>query len=231
MSVKPLLMNLAIAGLVTTFFGQTLFGPACADEISATPSTALSGQVEVVELNLATLRDLGLDIKHVQHGAGTLMDEVSRQPVSIQTMPEVVGRNTIINLPVGFTGNGYVQPRKAAVDAAMGAMEPWIDLSKASVDAILEGHKKLDLDEDTKKELAPQFKEWVALVNSMYDHLQKLKVLAKKTPYDNEPMASEATAIYKDSKSLEKVRREIYKVLQREGKEASKAAAKGKKNS
>lgn len=197
---------------------------------SATPTfdaqnggQSLSGQVQLVEVNLATLRDLGLDIKRVQHGATSLYDEVSRQPVSLQTMPEVVGLNTVIPVVTGFTGGGYLPPRKSAVDNAMGAIEPWIDLAKSSVDAITEGHKKLNLDEATQVELAPQFKKWSALVNDTYGHLQVLKGLTKGPVYDNQSIAQQATAINREAKDLEKVRRDIYKVLQREGKEARKS--------
>lgn len=200
---------------------------------AATTSTSpLSGQVELVEVNLSTLRDLGLDIKRVHHGAAALVDEVSRQPIDIQTVPNVVGFNQIVNIPVGFTGGGYVPPRKAAVDAAMDAMEPWIDIAKASVDAIKEGHKKLDLDDATKQELAPQFKQWESLVNETYNHLQTLKTLTKGPSYDNAAIAEQASAIAKDAKSLDKVRREVYKVLQREGKETHKKSKKndGKKS-
>jgi hypothetical protein len=185
-------------------------------------NSSLSGQVQLVEINLAVLRDLGLDIKRVHHGAATLVDEVSRQPVDLQTMPNVVGFSQVVNIPIGFTGGGFIAPRKSAVDGAMNSIEPWIDLAKASVDAIHEGHKKIDLDDATKEALAPQFKHWESLVNDTYNRLQTLKGLTKGPSYDNQSIADQAGAIAKDAKELDKVRRQVYKVLQREGKEASK---------
>lgn len=201
---------------------QTNSVPTPPAQPAAAGDGGLSGQVQLVELNLSTLRDLGLDIKRVHHGAGSLIDEVSRQPVNVQTVPNVIGLNTVYNIPVGFTGGGYLRPRKAAVDAALRMMEPWIDLAKTSVDEITEGHKKLDLDDETKEELAPQFKSWVALVNDTYDHLQKLKGVTNGPNYDNQAIADEASAISKNAQSLEKIRRQIYRVLQKEGKERNK---------
>lgn len=204
-------------------------GTSTSTSTTADPQSAnqsLSGQVQLVEVNLATLRDLGLDIKRVQHGATALYDEVSRQPVSLQTMPEVVGLNTVIPVVTGFTGGGYLPPRKSAVNNAMDAIEPWIDMAKSSVDAITEGHKKLDLDEATQEELAPQFKKWSTLVTDTYGHLQVLKGLTKGPGYDNQAIADQATAINRETKDLDRVRREVYKVLQREGKEARKSKMK-----
>src|SRR5215470_5703849 len=88
-------------------------------------SPALKGSVQIIELNLQMLRDVGLDLKKVISAAGSLYDEVTLQPVTVTTMPNVIGMGTVWNIPVGFNPSGPpLPPRKKRVDLAMNEMRP-----------------------------------------------------------------------------------------------------------
>lgn len=183
---------------------------------------ALEGEVQTVELDLQTLRDLGLDIKKVRHAASGLYDEVSRTPVTIQSMPNFIGNGTIINIPTGFTSTGALPPRKKAVDAAMVAMRPFITIAKEDVDAFESGRKELNLPQPLLDQLKPTFDNWKIAAKDASSQLAQLEPLTQGPPYMNESIASHASAIDKDMRTLEGNRRELYKALQAEGKDAKR---------
>jgi hypothetical protein len=177
----------------------------------------LKGQVQLIEINLAEVRDLGLDVKHVRHAATSLYDEVSRQPVQINTMPEMVGMGTIIQIPVSFSGTGYLPPRKKAIEGAMQSMRPFIELSKQDVDEYAAGHRRLDISDHTRQLVKPLTDEWVVCISDAYAQFKTLEDLTKGPGYDNGSIASAAAGIDRDMKRLEKAVKEFYKILQKEG--------------
>jgi hypothetical protein len=184
---------------------------------------ALEGEVQTVELDLQTLRDLGLDIKKVRHAASGLYEEVTRTPVTIQSTPNFIGNGTIINIPTGFSSSGaMLPPRKKAVDAAMVAMRPIITIAKEDVDAFESGRKELNLPQHLLDQLKPTFDDWRIAAKDASNQLAQLEPLTQGPPYMNESIASHASAIDKDMRTLESDRREIYKALQAEGKDAKR---------
>lgn len=196
--------------------------PAAVDGAAA-PNKPLKGSVQQIELSLHEVRELGLDIKKVIHATGSLYDEVTMQPVSIVTQPEVVGMGTIIYIPVGTRPAGPpIPPRKERLDAAINALSPIIPLMKKDVDDVLSGERELNLTDDVRSELRPTFKVWVDRVNNMDQQYQALGPLIQGPQFDNQAIAAAATAIQQDAKDLEKARKKIYKVLQREGRKAKK---------
>lgn len=197
---------------------QSTKGPKNSDAVKA-----LEGEVETVELDLQTLRDLGLDIKKVRHAASGLYDEVTRQPVTIQSTPNFIGNGTIINIPTGFSSaGGVLPPRKKAVDAAMAAMRPFITIAKEDVDAFESGRKELNLPQHLLDQLKPNFDDWKVAAKDASTQLAQLEPLTQGPPYANDAIGSHASAIDKDMRTLESDRREIYKVLQSEGKDAKR---------
>ena len=196
---------------------------------SAAPtSTTLQGGVQKVELSLEKLRDIGLDLKHVLRATSGLYDEVTIQPVSIVTQPEVIGRGIIINIPIATQPIGPPQPaRKDRVDVAMSAITPVIDRMKQNVDKFVSGEVQLDLPQDVMTELKPQFDQWVTTVNSMASQEKNLVQLTAGPPYDNGAIADTCSGLQRTVKSLDKTRLAIYKTLKKEGKKLADA----KKNS
>lgn len=182
-------------------------------------ATTLQGGVQKIEVSLDDLRDVGLDLKHVLTACSHLYDEVTIQPVSIQTQPEVVGRGIVINIPIGFTPIGpAAPPRKDRVDMCMNEINPVISRMKKSVDEFLDGSKELDLSDDMKAQLQPLTQKWVLLVQGTSADLDKLNALTVGPKYDNTAIASVAANMERGVKQLDMVRRDIYKAIQKEGK-------------
>ncbi|MBY0359010.1 MAG: hypothetical protein K2W82_13490 [Candidatus Obscuribacterales bacterium] len=199
--------------------------PAVAQDNSA-PAVPLTTGVHKVELTLEVLRDVGLDLKHLVTAAGRLHDEVSIQPVTLQTEPEVVGMGTIIYIPIGTTPVGPpAPPRKDRLDMAMSQLTPQINIMKKNVDDFVSGKDQLDLPDDVLAELQPMTSEWVTLVNDVYAQLQKVLPLVQGPTYDNAAIAAQAIAIQQDAQKLETLRHKIYKIIRKEG---SRAAGHGK---
>jgi hypothetical protein len=137
-------------------------------------------------------------------------------------VPTMVGMGTIIQIPVGFSGSGYLPPRKAAIEGAMATMRPFIELSKKDVDAFLTGHRQLDLTDNTREEMKPLSEVWVKSIIDAYGQLKSLDGLTSGSHYDNQSIATAAANIDQDMKDLDKALRQFYKLLQKEGRAAQR---------
>ncbi len=189
----------------------------------ASSGTALQAGVEKVDLSLEKLRDLGLDLKQVSTSARHLFDEVSIQPVSLNTMPEVVGRGTIIYIPVSTSPAGPpAPPNPRRVEQAMNIMRPIITTLKQNADDFVAQHKVLDVSDDSREKLRPIVKSWVESADNIAGNLAKLEPLTKGPSYDNVAIAGVCKNIQQDAFTLDKLRRNAYKIIKKEEKAKTK---------
>jgi hypothetical protein len=202
---------------------QTPASQTPADPAPAAPAApaapVLKGGVKHIELNLQLLSDFGLDLKKLLRSTNDLHDEVTIQPVSLMTQPELIGPGTIVYLPIATQATGaYIPPRKKRVDLAMVDINSIVTLMKEDADEALAGELQVDYPGDTKAELQPIIKGWVTSFEDMGSHLDKLRGLTAGPNYDNANIALECGAIHKITQDLDKSRRKVYKVVQKEGK-------------
>ena len=199
--------------------------PDAAPAPAAQPAAApMQAGVQMVEVSLEHLRDLGIDLKHVMAGASHLYDEVNIAPVSLQTMPEVVGRGIIINIPIAAVPMGPpAPPRKSRLDTAMAQITPIITQLKTDVDAFLSGQRRLDITDDTRTELRPLFEDWARSVTAMAGQLTSLNSLTAGPKFDNQAISQAAQQIQANCQVLQKDLKKVYKILQKEGKRSRKA--------
>lgn len=191
---------------------------------AAAPVTTASGKmvegsVKVIELNLELLKEVGLDIKDVIKAAGGLYDEVNIRPVQIITEPEVVGRGTIVYMPIGTRPIGPpAPPRKKRLDLAVNQIDPVIAALKQDVDDVRAGRTEIAISDAVQEQLQPLFKDWGLTVDDIDGQLSALHNLTAAPPYDNAAISARATSIAVDAEKLDQTRRKIYKILQKEGK-------------
>jgi len=179
--------------------------------------------VQVVVLSLTDLREVGLDLKHLQHGASHLYDEVTLQPMTLNMMPEMIGPGVIINIPVSTQAVGEVMPAKPArVQAAMTEIGSIVSEMKSSVDQFMAGEKQLSMPGDAQQELNQEVQQWVAGVNTIFGQYNALQQLTQTSPYNQPAIAQSCAVIIQNVKDLEKLRHRMYKVIQREGKREAK---------
>lgn len=196
------------------------------DAGSSGATAPMQAGVQMIELNLQMLTQVGLDIKNLLKSTGSLYDEVTIQPVSVITEPEVVGRGIIINIPVGTRPVGPpAPPKKARVDLAMNQIRPIVTTLKQDVDEFETGKARLDISDDTRKDLHPYFDSWIKTVNDINTNMKQLESVTTGPPYDNSSIAQAAGTIHQDAQRLDEVRRKIYKYLQKEGKQKKKKNA------
>ncbi len=187
--------------------------------VVASPVTTLPLKVQKAELSLEKLRDIGLDLKHVLKAASSLYDDVMIAPVRLLTEPEVVGGAVMISLPVATQPIGPPEPpNKERIDLAMNEIKTVITMMKKNVDAFVGDGKNLDLPDNVRQVLEPQFDNWIQMVNTMAGREEQLEEITQGPPYNNLAIAALAIDIQKDVKELDRIRREIYKVIRKEGK-------------
>lgn len=194
---------------------------------AADPTAAaapLQGGVKLVAPTLGHLHDLGLDLKHLMTGASHLYDEVNIAPVSLETMPEVVGRGIIINIPIGTQQMGPpAPPRKDRLNLAMAQITPVVTQLKQDVDLFVSGHQRLDITDETRSELKPVLENWITSVNSLAKQLDNLQSLTAGPNYDNAQISQAAQQVQGHCQALQKDLKKVYKAIQREGKRSRKA--------
>jgi hypothetical protein len=216
--------SFTLALLIT--LGQYALADAGQDKLPETPNAQVSPlkmTVQKVQLDLEELRDIGLDLKHTLTAVRHLYDEVTLQPVGLQTEPELIANGVLISIPVGTYPVGPpAPPRKERVDMLMNEIRPVIALLKKNVDDFVTGSKQLDVSDSLKTELDPQLTQWIALVNDLDAQVKKLDLLTAGPHYDNYCIASTASAIQEDIKQLDEIRKTTYKLVRREGKELNK---------
>lgn len=196
------------------------------DPSSTSSASPMQAGVQMIELNLTMLTHVGLDIKNLLKATDSLYDEVTIQPVSVITEPEVIGRGIIVNIPVGTQPVGPpAPPKKARVDLAMSHMRPVVSTLKADVDEFESGKARLDISDDTRKDLHPYFDTWIKTVNDISTNMAKLESVTTGPPYDNSSIAQAVGIVHQDAQRLDEVRRKIYKYLQKEGKQKKKKNA------
>jgi hypothetical protein len=189
---------------------------------SKTPSRSFKTGVQKVEFSLEKLREINDDLKRLMKAVNSLNDEVSIQPMSLITQPEVVGGN-IINLPVAVQGTGEFMPaRKVKVDQAMSSIKPMVADMKANADAFVSNTNQIDLSIPVSAEITPLLKEWIEVVHRLSKEEERLEQLTVGPSYDNQSIARITGFIQADVKKLESNRREMVKTIRKQEKVESK---------
>jgi hypothetical protein len=192
--------------------------PTTATTAAIAPSSQQQGSVKVIEIDLELLKEVGLDIKNVIKAAGSLYDEVNIRPVQILTQPEIVGRGTIVYMPVGTQAVGPpAPPRKKRLDRSVAQIDPVVAALKQDADDVRAGRAEIGVSDTVREELRPYFKEWGIIVDNIEAQLSALHQLTASPPYDNAAISARANSIATYSEKLDQTRRKIYKVLQNEG--------------
>jgi len=211
------ILLMSAGGLSTTAFSQS--DP---PDTAAPQDSPFKITIRKIQLDLEELRDIGLDLKQGMTALRHLYDEVTLQPVSLITEPEMIANGVLISIPIATQPvSPPVPPRKARVDMLMGQIRPVVSLLKKNVDELVTG-SQLDVSDPLKAELDPQLTQWISLVNDVNLKLQKLETLTQGPPYDNDSIAYQASSIQQDIKQLEEIRKETEKLMRREEKKLNK---------
>jgi hypothetical protein len=208
--------------LVDTTHGAPATTASTASE-GAVPATTttLKGNVVEVGVTLNNLRDARLSISRVRKAAANLYDEVTRQQVTMNFNPNVVGTTVIMTPTPSFTGV-YLPARQKWVAESMAEIGPIIGLFKEDVDAAIESNRQTDVSDSTKEALSPLRTDAFEAVNSSAAIYKQLEGLTAGFNYNNAAIASDVKALDKQLKTLDKSLKKGIGILQKEAKSAKK---------
>jgi hypothetical protein len=194
------------------------------DKQSEPAATTLKGGVVEVSVTLNDLRDARLSISRVRKAAANLYDEVTRQQVTMNYNPNIVG-TVVISVPTpSFTGQ-LLPARKKWVKESMGEIGPIINLFKEDVDAAIESDRHTNVSESTRKQLDPLREDAFSLVKSAFGTYKELEGLTAGSSFDNNAIATAAKSLDQDMKQLDKSFKKGISILQKEEKSSKKSRA------
>lgn len=180
-------------------------------------SLQLQGSVVKVEVTLNHLRDARLGVSRVRKAAANLYDEVTRQQVTMNYNPNVVG-TTVINIPTPTFSGQFLPARKRWVKESMDEIGPIINLLKEDVDLAVESNRRTEVSEQTKKSLDPLREDAFGCVKSAFATYKQLEQLTSGDTYDNGAIASAAKQLDKEVRDLDRKFKRGISILQKEAK-------------
>src|SRR4030095_7294941 len=222
MQKKAFWSTLLLCSLIATF------QPAISTEDTGTTpgepaaGTTLQGGVVKVEVTLNDLRDARLSISRLRKATADLYDEVTRQQVTMNFNPNVVGSTVIMTPSPSFSG-AFLPPRPKWVKASMGEIGPIINLFKEDVDAAIESDRRTDVSERCRKQLDPIRDQAFASVKTAFDLYKQLQGLTGGSSYDNRAIADTAKSLDRQIKQLDQSLKKGISILQKEAKASKKA--------
>ena len=185
------------------------------------PTTTISGGVVKIEVVANEFKDARLSVSRVRKAAANLYDEMTREEVTTNFVPNAVGMTVITTPMPTFTGR-YLPPRKKWVDASMAEIGPLIKLFKEDVDIAIENNRRADVSDPGRVALAPIREEIFATVKSSFDLYQKLEVMTSGANCDSATIAATAKELDRQMRQLDKLLKQGLKVLQKEAKASKK---------
>jgi hypothetical protein len=214
------------ATMIATYFvcGQT--GTVAEETNSATPpattSTPLKGQVEV-SVTLNDLRDARLSISRARKAVANLYDEVTRQQVTMNYNPNLVGTTVIMTPSPSFSGQ-YLPARKKWVDASMSETSPIINLLKEDVDTAIENDRRTAATDQARKSLDPLRDEAFGLVKDSFERFKGLEQMTAGSTYNNTQIAAASDGLNENLKRLDKTLKKAINILQKDSKRSRQKA-------
>lgn len=211
--------TLLIATFQAPIAGAEETGTAASDKES---SVKLQGGVVKVEVTLNNLRDARLSISRVRKATANLYDEVTRQQVTMNYNPNLVG-TTVITIPMPTFSGQYLPARKKWIAASMAEIGPILNLFKEDVDNAIESNRQTDVSEATREVLDPIKANIFALVKSSFSAYKELEDLTSGSGFDNSKIASASNNLDAHMKRLDQSLKKGISALQKEAKSARRA--------
>jgi hypothetical protein len=184
-------------------------------------STTLKGSVVEVSVTLNNLRDARLSISRVRKAAANLYDEVTRQQLTMNYNPNLVGTTVIMTPSPSFSG-GFLPARKKWIVASMSEIGPIINLFKEDVDAAIESNRQTNVSTKTREALDELRTNAFESVNKSFGLYKELEGLTAGASYDNAAIATEVKSLDNQMKKLDQSLKKGTSLLQKEAKAAKK---------
>lgn len=183
-------------------------------EGALTGEGALKGGVEQVEISLTRMRDVSLDVKTLESDVKGLYGEATRQIVSIESSPNIIG-GVLVNIPYRFETGSYLPPRRKQVKHYVSQIGPTLKLLKEGVEEMECGCRAILVPEGIRDEFQPIVKDWNALVKEANEHFDDLEKYVAENRLTNSELGGRAQELSNDMRGLEATLKQAFKLVKR----------------
>jgi hypothetical protein len=179
---------------------------------SAVAASKKSAQSNLTPFKIAEtqIRTMGEAIHRMKRATSDLVAECTREDSMVGGEIDFIGTDIIPIMPAtaeGFGGPVYLPPRKKYIDLHMTQIAGLLPILNDDVT----GMPALNDDERAKE--APDLSQMMALMKDIKAHYEKLQALTNLPPYDAATIANEATSIHQDVNQVDKLRKDIFKIV------------------
>lgn len=192
--------------------------------VNAGSATTLSGNVKSVGMTAEIgLKELGETLHHLKDSVWGTFSEVQQPDMIYAGGPDVIGPIVIpaVNI-TGYLNGGMLPPRKKWLDYFTSQAQYLTPQLIKEVDALV-------LPDGMSEDTTNDFNELKTLAQKLTTECQDMAAVCQGPKYENMTIATKAQIFLNDLKSMEKLRKDIYKGVKVDIKDAEKAAAKEKK--
>jgi hypothetical protein len=213
-------MKLGLSGALTLalcLFAISCAGSNAADGNAEPPVQKAPVKLEarVIELELGNTRDILMDVRRAKNCTSSLYDEVNRHPMTMITIPNVVGP-VVYSIPRPIMDTSQVLPaRQKWVELYMGEIKPIVAYMKTDMDEIRSGEAELHFPQSIEQELNPEIDTWGKNIDSASAATNNLEKLTAAPPYDNSAIAKETTELHKLLISMEDTGKRVVKLMKK----------------
>ena len=191
----------------TTVNGFNTQSPSSAAVIN--DKAALSAGASVVDVELANVRDILLDVRRAKEAAAHLYGEVTRHPITGYSYVDAMGP-VMMEIPMPTFDMSQVLPaRRQWVELYMGEISSVMAYIKADLDGIKSGGANLSLPEKDKPTFDKDLQECSASIDRAIDYGGQLKKLTGAPPYDNLSIAKLISPLHKELREVEKTTKRL----------------------
>ncbi|MBY0358315.1 MAG: hypothetical protein K2W82_09970 [Candidatus Obscuribacterales bacterium] len=215
----PTFSILLMALIALMLFSRADAAPGDLASGDSSSSATLKGTVVEVGTALNNLRDARLSIGRVRKATANLYDEVTRQQVSMNSSPNVVGTMVIMTSTPRFSGQ-FLPARKKWINASMAEIGPIINLFKEDVDAAIESDRQADVSAATHEALSPLQNDAFETVKISFGLYKQLESLTSGPLYDNGAIATEVKKLDNQMKQLDRSLKKGISILQKDAKKS-----------
>lgn len=204
--------------------GASTASSASASSSNANSAQTLSGTVKSVGMTAEIgLKELGESLHHLKDAVWGTFSEVQQPDMIYAGGPDVIGPIVIPAINVtGYLNGGMLPPRKKWLDYFNSQAQYLTPQLIKEVDALV-------LPDGMSEDTTNDFNELKTLAQKLTAECQDMAAVCQGPKYENMTIATKAQIFLNDLKSMEKLRKDVYKGVKVDVRDAEKAAEKEKK--
>lgn len=176
-------------------------------------------------VTMGDIRDVGLCLKQIQQQAVFIFLEATRKELPINSPGRIIEPKTLTTEGLDFKEE-YLPARREWLVFFIGSMEPLIRLMGNDVKDVENGLYAVSVPNISKAQFDRRWKEWSDTVTNLNMALDKINDSLANETGNNQLVATQAVAIYKDAQKLEHLRMLVHHLMQAHHHKSASGSAK-----